>query len=121
MKFEWDMTEKEWNRYKKDCHLKEWISDDYYGKVLVGNLSIEFQITDENKPFTNWFCLYKDSGYGYTESGIPYDLLDDYFLVPIKCKSFDNFKEICEKRICKLITASEQLLNEANQPIAKWQ
>lgn len=120
MNFEWDMTKREWKRYKTDCGSKRRIINDYYGKVLVGNLSIEFQLTDENKPFTNWFCLYRDTGYGYTENGTPYDLLDDYFTVPIKCKSFDNFKKLCEKKICKLLNANNELLTEANQPTAKW-
>ena len=120
MEFEWDMTENEWKRYHNDCISTEYVSDDYYGKVLVGNLSIEFQITEENMPYTNWFCLCKDTRYGYTECGTPYDLFDDWIDVPIECNSFEDFKSLCEKQIQERINTNKILLHEANQLTADW-
>lgn len=123
MNFKWNMTEEEWHRYKDDCSSKEQASDDFYGSVLVGNLCVEFvsEPYSSNKllPFTNWYCLYKDSGYGYTNSGTPYDLLDVTFSAPISCDTFDSFKKRCEDMI-RGIVESENLLVEANQPIANW-
>ena len=124
MNFKWSMTEIEWRRYKDDCSSKKQAHDDFYGSVHLGNLCVEFvsesYSSDKLLPLTNWYCLYKDSGYGYTNNGTPYDLLDVTFSAPISCDTFDSFKKRCEDMIREIVEESENLLVEANQPIANW-
>lgn len=105
MVFTWNMTETQWKNYMKDhlSHSDEHLSEDadVYRSVSVGKLCIEFlHSLDESAwyPYANFFCLGRNTGYGYKD-GYPYDLLDNDIKVPMECDSFDSFKKEVEKRI----------------------
>ena len=125
MMFTWNMTEKQWKDYVYDHKCKgernRTLSDsaDCYGNCMIGKLCIDFCHTLDDSawyPYSSLFCLDIDDGYGYTEDGRPYSLLDNDIKVPINCKTFDSFKREFEKRFAEEIIKSN-LTDKANQPL----
>ncbi len=117
MNFDWKMKESQWNNYMKDHRLRKdngYSKDaDVYGAVNIGKLRAEFIHTLDTSawfPYIEIFCLDRDTGYGYKDDGRPYDLLDNKVIVPVRCKTFNSFKEIMEKRLTQEI--KEQHLEE---------
>ena len=122
MEFIWNMSEKNWKNLiadnKKKGQKKPRFSKDAntYGQCKIGNLSAEFvhSLDEDWLVYTNLFILGVDSGYGYTESGVPYSLANDSPAVPIRAKSFKAFKKRFETAFLKCI--KENNLNAYLQP-----
>ena len=103
--FQWDMTEEDWKEYLRD-HKTHHEGEGIYGNCRFGKMIADFQHTyDESDwyPYANLFLLDKDTGYGETNSGRPYDYIGFYY-VPIRSKTFGSFKRNFEKYIAKEIS-----------------
>ena len=123
MIFEWKMTEEDWKRLRRDDEEHICESNDFFGSVNVGKLCIEFiHSMDESAwyPYTNVYEYGKDTGYGYTQNGVPYDLLDSSVTIPVKCETFEEFKKEIEK-YTKLMVDEDHLEEQAEAPLADWQ
>jgi len=123
MEFVWNMKEKEWKRMINEhvnhidsCH-------NCYGNLYIGKLCIDFAHTKDMDAwylYTSVFELGKDTGYGYTVDGnIPYDLLDAYIEIPVRCKTFDSFKKSVEDKVEKMIK-EYGLQEQAEAPLGDW-
>lgn len=127
LKFKWDMTKKEWEDLKHDNkkgNKKLSKTANVYGRCYVGNLCIDILHTLDNSswyPFCNLFALGKDDGYGETAVGkIPYSLLDCSPSVPIKCKTFESFKQCLEAKFAECINTNN-LSELAAAPLGNWE
>lgn len=101
LNFEWDMTEKDWKEYLRDHRTHNVNGKGVYGNCRFGKYDVDFQHTLDMSdwyPYANIFVLDKDTGYGETNSGRPYDYVNFYH-VPIKSRSFESFKRNFEKYI----------------------
>ena len=123
MEFKWDMKEKDWKRMIDEHinHVDHW--NNVYGQLYVGKLCLDFYHTKDE---SDWYLdaytfeLGKDGGYGETIEGhIPYDLLSASIEIPIGCKTFESFKEECEKRVREMIE-KKGLEEQANAPLGDW-
>ena len=123
MKFKWDMTESEWKRMIDEHVNHKDNSNNVYGNLYVGKLCIDFCHTKDESAwylYVSVFEIGKDTGYGYTvEGNVPYDLLDNEIQIPVKCKTFDNFKREIEKRV-KQMVITDGLEEQANAELAEW-
>lgn len=127
LEFVWAMTESEWAEMMINHLTKNTDGTDFYGKVCVGDLSIEFQHTLDLSAwylYTNTYCINIDEDendhYG-NFNGIPYTMFDANIEVPIT-NSFDKFKKECEIAITKMIDDDkhEHLMEHAYKQVAKW-
>lgn len=126
----WEMTEKQFDDFKKDSSCKRghrsgpWSeSADYYGSVKIGDVCIDLQHTLDASDwyaFANVFILGIDDGYGYTDNGTPYTLLDVCPEVPIRCKTFTSFKSKFGTNIIKMLNENPELKQYAYKPTANW-
>ena len=115
-KFEWNMAESDW-KFMEEVHnnLHPNDADDFFGNLTLNDKYVaDFQHTLDDSDESSWY-LYtnifeygKDTGYGRTKDGIPYDLIDDDFVVPYGCRSFELFKRECEKRFSRCIKERER-------------
>ena len=125
MNFTWKMTEQDYKRLLKDNAKKSGaaaIRDDVYGQCMVGGLCADIQHTldcSDWYAFANVFQLGKDTGYGTTDDGTPYDLVDDGPAVPLDAASFDEFKAEFEKNFAAFIE-KKGLAEAANQTTPVW-
>jgi hypothetical protein len=127
MEFKWEMEEKDWKKLVLDNrarHTKRKLDgNNVYGEVKVGYLNADIVHTMDKSDwyaFSNVFALGKDEGYGETESGVPYALLNGSPKVPIRCKSFDSFKRAFEKNFEEYINQNEETKELVAKPIGKW-
>ena len=122
MIFKWNMNESEWKRMI-DEHINHIDNgDNVYGNLYVGRLCLDFcHSKDESAWFlyVDTFELGKDTGYGYTKDGIPYDLLDSCISIPVDCKMFDDFKKEVEKHVIEMIK-EDGLEEQANDNENGW-
>ncbi len=106
-KFKWNMTEKQFGRMKDTLAKNCFDTKNVYGHCLIGKYDIELvfeqQAEIEPKILLNFYHLGVDSGYGYTESGQPYDYEDGTSISyeSIKDLSFEDFKKKTETEIIK--------------------
>ena len=134
MKFEWNLTEEKYNTMKdfmeKETGYEDW---DYFGCVRTGDICVDI----------NAWCVYKninayiefalfvggvESNYGYSslDENYPYDLVDYYDGFPIKDIPYNDFKQIAETYLEKLIIKANEtydkadLVAEANKPLHIW-
>ena len=123
MKFKWNMTEAEWKRMIDEHINRIDNSENCYGSVYVGKLCIEFIHTKDESDwdlYTNVYEIGKDTGYGYTnKNNIPYDLTDAGLTVPIRCKTFESFKEKVEEKIKKMVE-EYNLVEQAEVELVNW-
>jgi len=127
MQFVWNMSETQYKNLIADHNAKGSdqfsIDADIYGQCRIGTLCADIQHSlDEDNwyAFANVYALGVDEGYGETESGIPYTLLNDGPAVPMDAKSFDEFKAQFERNFEEHICASEYTKSLANQPLGNW-
>jgi len=122
MKFEWDMTEKDWEQYVKEHKSHDERGEGFYGCCRVGKLKADFQHTLDTSawyPYANVFLIDKDTGYGETGTGRPYDLLDSDVCIPIKSKTFEAFKQNFEKNFEKGFCHCDESY-EPTVPLSEW-
>ena len=106
MDFQWDMTKENWENYMRDHSLKDGKSNfsedaDMYGCCRVGKIKFDFQHTLDSfdwYPFVNMFVFDIDEGYGDVD-GRPYACIDHNINVPIKARTFKEFKKKFETNV----------------------
>lgn len=85
--YRWNMTEEDFSRVKKAQKTKEIDNgDDWGGAVAIGDVLFEFIIEPaiDECYYTNCYMVEnEDTGYGYLKDGTPYDLEDDYCIIPV--------------------------------------
>lgn len=127
MKFVWKMEQADWERLisnhakKDDKNFSE--TNDLYGQCMVGHLCADIQHTLDHSAwytYVNVFGLRIDEGYGETNSGIPYALLDDGPTVPISCNSLEEFKSEFEKIFEEYIEKNERAKQLAEMELGNW-
>ena len=91
--------------------------------VHVGNICFDITVCpgiDSLSIFADAYELYKDSGYGYTSNGIPYDESGTVLICdPIEDLAVDDFKARTECLIKNFIN-DEGLLNQAEKETIIW-
>lgn len=104
MNIKWNMTEDAWkelvNNHKRKDDPNFNRSDNLYGSCEVNNLCAEILHTHDDTDwyaFVNVYALGVNDGYGKTEDGTPYALLDDGPRVPLEAVTFDEFKTLFEE------------------------
>ena len=142
MKFVWDLSEKEWDRYPTEIrHAAEWDSDGIVnsagvvGCCRVGDLCFDIRAWGQLKPETDKACglgyeLYVGGveNYAYDAEGRPYDLVEEYGEFPISVTEMDlkDFKRMAEKTFRKFIMdvapryKYANLMAKANGPLKIW-
>ncbi len=129
LNFVWNMTEENWRNLVSDHKLAKtenpsgnFSADaDVYGNCSVGALKVDIQHTldpDNCYAYANVYALGVDNGYGETESGVPYELLDGGPHVPIRCKSFETFRKNFERGFAEYIASNERKMQFAEMPLA---
>ena len=106
MNFIWKMQESEWKRFMFDMSNNNYDGNNFYGQMYCGDFCVEF-LTDyindnEIIGFVYIYQLYVDTGYGEDKNGIPYDLTDEYFVIPIT-NTFEEFRRECENAFKDLV------------------
>lgn len=128
MEFVWAMSRDQWVALQQDNSQKgagviDGVSAGCYGVCQVGALRAEIQHTlDENDwyAFCNVYALGVDDGYGNTEAGKPYALLDDAPRIPMELETFCEFKIQFEKHFEEYINKSEKAKTLAAEPLGNW-
>lgn len=129
MEFIWNMGKENWENLVSDNRRKNGVklSKDagFYGNCYIGHLCADIQHTLDEYAwyiYVNVFGLGINDGYGETLEGkIPYSLLDLDFKVPVRCKTFENFKKSFEKEFSNAINSSEKYIELANMSLGNWQ
>lgn len=119
--FKWDMSEKEWARYKKENDERIYDSMNCYGCFECGALRFEFAHTmDESAwyPYINVF-IYGVGGYDVLANGKPY-AHDEVWDTPLKADTFEGFKADCEALATKEIEGNTRYAEYANMPFGDW-
>ena len=142
MKFDWsEFTEADYDRAMKDIGSNDFVAENYYGNVRVGELCIDItsQYYDENELQYDVYVGGEDTGYVYSgreamekhgyetlrdvpENELyPYDLADggtfDYAFYRL---SYEAFKEIAEIDFTSFIRCDDKLYKKAKMPLHKW-
>ena len=105
---------------------KDKAQEDYVGKVIIGNLSVEFVLREYENGRVVDFDIYVggvDSGYGYTEKNhTPYDYAQGGILLDIgtldKVNKLDDLKNLIINKVFNFISNNENqvlLLEKANE------
>ena len=134
MKFVWDLTEEKYNE------MKDWMVDvnetedfECFGCVRTGEICIDinawcaFNDIPEYLEFA-MFVGGVESPYGYSslDEDYPYDHVDYFDGFPIKNVPYNDFKQIAETYLEKLIIKANEtydeadLVAEANKPLHIW-
>ena len=101
---------KEWENIKASIRTGRFVEGDYYGAIKCGALCWDIVLRDcsyRNGKCVEWllcadaYLLGRDTGYGYTRSGIPYDYADGL------CLKFDISKGY-EQTLCDFLTQIDE-------------
>lgn len=124
--FDWrDFDEKTYNDCVKSAHAKDISTIDYVGAVHVGDLCFDLSLIDrtDTEPLYIQYDLYVggvDSGYGYSESGYPYDYFDGgCFYNDVIDMPYADFQSMAEKELTEFIDA-EGFRAKANEHLHIW-
>lgn len=116
-----EFTENDFNKIRDEL-LKDNPKEDYYGRLHVGSIHIEFVI---NQPDgwvdTNYYIL-GQTGEGETQFGVPYDhLFGHQFIANLFTdNTYEEFKERVSKAVFDDIAEESSLKKEAIRPLVDW-
>lgn len=116
-----EFTEKDFNRIRDEL-FKDRPKEDYYGRLHIGTLHVEFVI---NQPDgwvdTNYYIL-GQAGEGETQFGVPYDHFPGHqFATNIFTdNTYEEFKEKVAKAVLDDIAEESSLKPEAMRPLVDW-
>lgn len=126
MRFTWNMSEKDWIKYKKNFTKKSRksfiIKDAFnaFGQCWIGGICCDFSHTmdcDDWYAYTNLFYVTDTSDYGALKDGTKYDLYNSSPKVPLRCRTFESFKKTFEKYFTEYIYSDANLLALVNEKV----
>lgn len=138
MKFVWDLSEEDWNKYPE--LMERQIESDPDGIVNpigvlgcchVGDLCFDIRAWGEKGKYGLGYELFVggvDNNYSETADGRPYDMVDEYDEFPISVLKMEceDFKKLAEKIFEKFIIdvapryKLANLIDKANEELKVW-
>lgn len=116
-----EFTEKDFNRIRDEL-FKDNPKEDYYGRLHIGSLHVEFVI-NQNDGFvdTNYYIL-GEKGEGEIQFGVPYGHFPGHQFASnlFTDNTYEEFKEKVTKAVLDDIAEEGSLKPEAMRPLIDW-
>lgn len=116
-----EFTEKDFNRIRDEL-FKDKPKEDYYGRLHIGSLHVEFVINQlDGWVDTNYYIL-GQIGEGETQFGVPYDHFPGHQFATnlFTDNTYEEFKEKVSKAVLDDIAEESSLKIEAMRPLVDW-
>lgn len=116
-----EFTEKDFNKIRDEL-LKDRPKEDYYGRLHIGSLHVEFVINQlDGWVDTNYYIL-GQTGEGETQCGVPYDHFPGHQFVAnlFTDNTYEEFKERVSKAVLDDIAEEASLKPEAMRALVDW-
>lgn len=116
-----EFKEKDFIKIRNEL-LKDRPNEDYYGRLHIGSLHVEFVI---NQPDgwvdTNYYIL-AEKGEGEAQFGVPYDYFpgNQFIANLFTDNTYEEFKEKVSKAVLEYIATVGILKTEAMRPLVDW-
>lgn len=116
-----EFTESDFNKIKNEL-LKEEPNIDYYGRLHIGSLHVEFLINQTDGWVDTEYYILGQEGEGETNYGVPYDHFPGHQLIAnsFTDNTYEEFKERVTNTILNDIALETSLKNEAMRPLIDW-
>lgn len=116
-----EFTEKDFNRIRDEL-FKDNPKEDYYGRLHIGSLHVEFVINqNDGWVDTNYYIL-GEKGEGETQFGVPYGHFPGHQFIAnlFTDNTYEEFKEKVTKAVLDDIAEEGSLKPEAMRPLVDW-
>lgn len=116
-----EFTEKDFNRIRDEL-FKDNPKEDYYGRLHIGSLHVEFVINqNDGWVDTNYYIL-GEKGEGETQFGVPYGHFPGHQFIAnlFTDNTYEEFKEKVTKAVLDDIAEEGSLKPEAMRPLIDW-
>ena len=116
-----EFTEKDFNRIRDEL-FKDNPKEDYYGRLHIGSLHVEFVINqNDGWVDTNYYIL-GEKGEGETQFGVPYEHFPGHQFIAnlFTDNTYEEFKEKVTKAVLDDIAEEGTLKPEAMRPLVDW-
>lgn len=116
-----EFTEKDFNRIRDEL-FKDNPKKDYYGRLHIGSLHVEFVINqNDGWVDTNYYIL-GEKGEGETQFGVPYGHFPGHQFIAnlFTDNTYEEFKEKVTKAVLDDIAEEGTLKPEAMRPLVDW-
>lgn len=116
-----EFTEKDFNRIRDEL-FKDNPKEDYYGRLHIGSLHVEFVINqNDGWVDTNYYIL-GEKGEGETQFGVPYGHFPGHQFIAnlFTDNTYEEFKEKVTKAVLDDIAEEGTLKPEAMRPLVDW-
>lgn len=110
LRFVWEMTEKDFRELLDPTPKDYGCPDGPFGQLYCGDVCVDFMRFDDEMNNHRTYCTPGhyifvagiETGYGYTEDDVPYDLISDIMRFPYKKQTdFNSFKQNFEKALIR--------------------
>ena len=116
-----EFTEKDFNRIRDEL-FKDNPKEDYYGRLHIGSLHVEFVINqNDGWVDTNYYIL-GEKGEGETQFGVPYGHFPGHQFIAnlFTDNTYEEFKEKVSAAVLDDIAEEGTLKPEAMRPLVDW-
>lgn len=116
-----EFTEKDFNRIRDEL-FKDNPKEDYYGRLHIGSLHVEFVINqNDGWVDTNYYIL-GEKGEGEAQFAVPYDYFpgNQFIANLFTDNTYEKFKEKVSKAVLEDIAEVRILKTEAMRPLVDW-
>ena len=116
-----EFTEKDFNRIRDEL-FKDNPKEDYYGRLHIGSLHVEFVINqNDGWVDTNYYIL-GEKGEGETQFGVPYGHFPGHQFIAnlFTDNTYEEFKEKVSAAVLDDIAEETSLKPEAMRPLVDW-
>ena len=116
-----EFTENDFNRIKNEL-LKDKPNENYYGRLHIGSLHVEFIINQPDGWIDTEYYILGQQGEGENSFGVPYDHFPGHQLIAnaFTDNTYEEFKERVTKTILSDIAAESSLKKEAMRQLVDW-
>ena len=125
MEFIWDnFTERDFKQYINKRMNQVFDIHDYLGAVHVGDICIDLvDQGEEGLLLGDFYVAHENTGYGYSEDGVPYDYADGVAMDIPYGLTYQQFQRKAEQSFMGYIKSYGgvySLEEHANRPLEKW-
>lgn len=116
-----EFTEKDFNRIRDEL-FKDNPKEDYYGRLHIGSLHVEFVINQNDGWIDTNYYILGEKGEGETQFGVPYGHFPGHQFIAnlFTDNTYEEFKEKVTKAILDDIAEEGTLKPEAMRPLVDW-
>lgn len=117
-----EFTESDFNKIRDEL-FKDNPKEDYYGRLHIGSLHIEFVINQQDGWVDTNYYILGQTGEGETQFGVPYDHFPGHQFIAnlFTDNTYEEFKEKAAKAILDDIAEETSLKPEAMRPLVNWE